>query len=145
MAVLILPQTLLDDISRAAEAAFPHECCGLLAGRADGHDGQTAVTRVVPSANVTEGRAEDSFEIDPQVRFDLMRALEGTDEAIVGHYHSHPGGPAEPSATDLRMAYETNLIWVIVAVAEDKVTDVRAHGVDDDRKAFHPIPLSPTG
>lgn len=143
--MLILPRALLDDISRAAEAAFPHECCGLLAGHPDDGDGRTTVTRVVPSANVTEGRAEDSFEINPQVRFDLMRALEGTDEAIVGHYHSHPGGAAEPSATDLSMAYETNLIWVIVAVAEGKVTDVRAHGVDDDRKAFHPIPLSPTG
>ena len=63
----------------------------------------------------------------------------------MGIFLSLGAGPAEPSATDLRMAYETNLIWVIVAVAEGKVTDIRAHGVDDDRNAFHPIPLSPTG
>lgn len=140
--MLTVPRDLLDEITRAAEAAFPHECCGLLAGTA-GAGGETRVTRVVASPNVTETRAEDSFEVDPQVRFDLMRALDGTDERIVGHYHSHPGGPAMPSATDLRMAYETDLIWVIVSVRDGRAEDVRAHGVAPDRTAFHEIPLSP--
>jgi proteasome lid subunit RPN8/RPN11 len=139
--VLTIPQTLLERITEAAEAAFPHECCGLLAGRG-GVAGETLVTRMVPSANVTETRAEDSFEIDPQVRFDLMRALEGTGERIVGHYHSHPGGPALPSATDLKMAYETDLIWVIVAVKDGRAVDARAHGVAADRSAFHAIALN---
>jgi proteasome lid subunit RPN8/RPN11 len=140
--VLTIPQTLLERITEAAEAAFPHECCGLLAGRNGAAAGETLVTRMVPSPNVTETRVEDSFEVDPQVRFDLMRALEGTDERIVGHYHSHPGGPALPSATDLKMAYETDLIWVIVAVQDGRTVDARAHGVAPDRSAFHAIDLN---
>ena len=140
--MLTISGDLLDRIIRAAEDALPHECCGLLAGRAGAAPGETVVTRVVPSANVSEAKREDSFEVDPQVRFDLMRALEGTDERIVGHYHSHPGGPAEPSTTDLKMAYETDLIWVIVSVKDGRAADVRAHGVADDRSAFHPIVLN---
>jgi proteasome lid subunit RPN8/RPN11 len=141
--VLTIPQSLLDQIARAAEEAFPHECCGLLAGRAGAAPGETRITRVVPSANVTEARSEDTFEVDPQVRFDLMRALDGTDERIAGHYHSHPGGPAQPSATDLKMAYETDLVWVIVSVMDGHAAEIRAHGVDEDRKGFHAIPLNP--
>ncbi|MEQ8504482.1 MAG: M67 family metallopeptidase [Rhodospirillales bacterium] len=141
--MLTIPQGLLDQITRAAEDAFPHECCGLLAGR-ELTDGEPVITRVVPSANVAETNHEDSFEVDPQVRFDLMRALDGSEERIIGHYHSHPGGPANPSATDLSMAYETDLIWVIVSVKDGKAVDTRAHGVAPDRSAFHPIPLNIT-
>ncbi len=139
--MLIIPNDLKSQIAEIAEQAFPHECCGLLAGTDGPTQGAVRVTRVVPAANVTEGRAEDSFEVDPQVRFDLMRALDGTDERIVGHFHSHPGGPALPSATDLKMAYETDLIWVIVSVMDGRATDVRAHGVAADGSAFHPISL----
>ena len=142
--MLTIPQNLLDQITAAAEAAFPHECCGLIAGRSGSRSGEVLVSRVVASENVTVRKREDSFEIDPQVRFDLMRALDGTDERIVGHYHSHPGAAANPSATDLSMAYETDLIWVIVSVMDGRAVDTRAHGVDEDRAAFHPMPLNPT-
>lgn len=141
--MLIIPNALKSRITETAEQAFPHECCGLLAGTDGPAPGDVCVTRVVPTANVTEGRAEDSFEVDPQVRFDLMRALDGTDERIVGHFHSHPGGPARPSATDLKMAYETDLVWVIVSVMDGRAADVQAHGVAADGSAFHPIPLRP--
>ena len=115
----------LDEIHTQAEAAYPYECCGLLAGRHE-PDGVITVTRVVPSPNVlkdeAEGGGKDRFEVDPQVRFDLMRAVRDTDEDIIGHYHSHPDHPPEPSQTDIDMAFEPEMYWVIVGVQKGKST-----------------------
>ena len=137
-----IPPDLLKTIMDAAEAAFPRECCGLLAGRGTVDDDGVTVTHVMPAANVTEGRAEDSFEVDPQARFDLHRALEGSDERLVGHYHSHPNGPARPSATDLQQAYEPDLVWLIVGVRDGQAIQATAHALADG--AFHEIPLHTT-
>lgn len=140
-----MPTPALRHIEDAARAAYPHECCGLLAGIRD-TDGTVTVTRAVASRNLAETDTRDSFEVDPQVRFDLMRGLEaaGGTEEIVGHYHSHPGHPAVPSARDLAMAYEPDLIWVIAASGPDGVAEVRAHALGTDGARFSEIPLQIT-
>ena len=144
--MISLSRTALKMITDAAEAAYPRECCGLLAGRI-GANGDLMVNRVVVSANVSTSDTRDSFEVDPEVRFYLMRELEeaGTDERIIGHYHSHPNNLAHPSERDLAMAYEPDLVWVISAVEGGTATDTRAHKVNDDATAFREIPLCVTG
>jgi proteasome lid subunit RPN8/RPN11 len=143
--VIRMPATALRHIEDAACAAYPHECCGLLAGTRDA-DGGVTVSRAVTSRNLAETDTLDSFEVDPQVRFDLMRALEaaGGGEEIVGHYHSHPDHPAVPSARDLAMAYEPDLIWVIAASRPDGIAEVRAHALDAAGTRFSEIPLQIT-
>lgn len=132
---------MMAQISAAAEEAYPDECCGLLAGFGD-LDGDVTITRVQPSDNVAEDGKRDRFEVDPRVRFDLMRELEGGPERIVGHYHSHPDHPARPSEHDLKMAFEPDLLWLIVALVDGKVTATTAHRVDAQATAFHELPLS---
>ena len=138
--MIILAAADLDAIAAAAEAAYPHECCGLLAGRTAAPDA-LRVTRVVPSRNVAEQRRHDRFEVDPQVRFDLMRALAGSDERLIGHYHSHPDHPAVPSATDRAMAHEPDLIWLITAVAAGRATATRAWRPVCEDCGFREIPI----
>ena len=119
----------INEIRVFAQDAYPNECCGLLAGRTAAN-GDITVTRIVTSPNTRiddQGHGgQDRFEVDPQVRFDLMRALQGSDETIVGHYHSHPDHPAEPSETDLDQAFEPDLVWLIVAVEQDKAGEITA-------------------
>jgi len=134
----------LQDIRDLAERAYPDECCGLLVGVVDAND-EVTVTRIAPSPNVRidaggDGGA-DRFEIDPQIRFDLMRALQGGDEDIVGHYHSHPDHPAEPSIHDLDMAFEPELVWLIVAVHQGQSADARAWRLNRDTATITPVPL----
>lgn len=138
--MIVVPGPLLKAIVDAAEAAYPEECCGLLVGGA-GSAASVAVRRVVASPNRTPDRAADRFEIDPQIRFDLMRELDGGPDRIVGHYHSHPDQPAQPSARDLEMAFEPDLAWLIVAVAGGQAVQVTAHVVDADGRQFREVPL----
>ena len=126
-----------------AEKAYPFEACGLLIGHVTG-TGDVEVVRVVPSPNVAaeQEARKDRFEIDPKLRFDVMRACEGKADDIVGHYHSHPDHPAEPSAIDLSMAYDKEYVWVIAAVAKGEVTHVAAHRLNAGGDGFVEIPFS---
>lgn len=130
----------LETIRDAAEAAYPDECCGLLVGRREDAD-RVKVTRVEPSRNVAREGTRERFEIDPELRFRLMRGLEGGPDDIVGHYHSHPDHAAQPSARDLAMAFEPDLVWIIAAVARGRATDVRAHRLDAGAGGFREIAI----
>ena len=140
--MIVLAPSHLRQIAEAAEAAYPEECCGLLVGRFEPSGGDRVVMRVVASPNVAEGGARDRFEVDPQVRFDVQRALEDGPESIVGHYHSHPDHAAQPSERDLEMAWEPDLVWLIVAVEDGRATETTAHLLDRDAGRFRPIRLA---
>lgn len=138
--MIVLPADGYAAILDHARSAYPQECCGLLSGTGRG-DGPVRVRRVVPAANVAEERRTDRFEVDPQVHFDLMRLAESEGEEIVGHYHSHPGGPPEPSETDRSMAFEPDFIWLICAAAADNVGPLRAWRIPDLDARPEPVPL----
>ena len=141
MATLVFPAALLRAVIAAGEAAYPAEACGLLVGRTEGRG--LLVTRVAASANLAaaEGRA-DRFEIDPRLRFQLMRELgEDGPERLIGHYHSHPDHPARPSKTDRAMAWEPELVWVITAVTAGRAARTRAYRVDPGGGGFRALAL----
>jgi proteasome lid subunit RPN8/RPN11 len=94
-------------IQRAAAEAAPLEACGLLFG-ADG------VERASIEGNVSDDPTR-RFEIDPAALIAALRAERGGGERVIGYWHSHPSGDANPSATDAAMAAADGKIWVIVA------------------------------
>lgn len=138
--MIVLSASQRAQICASAERAYPDECCGLLVG-SDGPDGRIVVSRIVESRNIRTDRARDRFEIDPQVRIDVERALRASAERVVGHYHSHPDHPAQPSRTDLELAFEPNLIWLIVGVAEARAIEINAFRLDQARGEFSALPI----
>ena len=138
--MIILEPASLKRVVDAAEAAYPEECCGLLVG-ASAPSGDIVVSRVEPSRNVARRHPERRFEVDPQVRFEVMHALEGGIERIVGHYHSHPGGAAQPSGHDLDMAWEPDLVWLITAVLDGQAVHTTAHVLDAEGRRFREVGL----
>lgn len=93
-----------------AEATHPHECCGLLLGRRMGR--AFDVDAYAQSANLAVDPV-CNFEIDPGLHIRLQRELRGTGRAVIGVFHSHPAGPAEPSVTDRARAAEPGFLWLI--------------------------------
>jgi proteasome lid subunit RPN8/RPN11 len=138
--VILLPAALLRRIEAAARAAYPDECCGLLIGFRE-PDGKVRVTQVADSANVAPSPRHDRFEVDPALRFATMRRLRGSREGTVGHYHSHPDGPARPSTRDAASACEPELVWLIVAIAGDRSMETTAWLYDPATAAFRSILL----
>jgi proteasome lid subunit RPN8/RPN11 len=124
--VITFEPAQLKAVADHAESAYPAECCGLLVGTAEGARAWR-VRRVVPSPNLAPAGRRDRFEIDPALQLDLQRELRGSDEAIVGVYHSHPDGEPTPSATDLENAWEPGLVWLIAAVRAGRAAGTAAH------------------
>ena len=134
----------LQAIERAAEAAYPEEACGLLVGRCT-PGGGWRVSTVEASANVAEPPRTKRFEVDPRLRLRLERALRDGPESVIGVYHSHPNGSAEPSATDIAMIFEPAMIWLITAVVEGKAEATKAYRPAEDGAAFLPLALELNG
>ncbi len=141
--MILIPSPALEHIVNDAEQAYPEECCGLLVGTGD-PTGTVTVTRVVSSPNVAPSGKNDSFEVAPKLRFDLMRKLEGGGDRIVGHYHSHPDHPARPSRRDIEMAWEPEMVWLITAVVGGRADRTTAHLIDRDRGRFREIDIKTT-
>jgi proteasome lid subunit RPN8/RPN11 len=108
--VLHLSDALAAQILKAAARAHPSECCGLIEGL-DTADGWH-VLALHETANIADDPARH-FTIDPQAQFDLMRALRGSKQRIIGCFHSHPDGLPAPSAIDRANAFESDFLWLI--------------------------------
>ncbi len=140
--ILSLTQAHLKRMSAAAVAAYPAECCGLLVGVLE-TKALWRVTQVVPTYNLWAEKRNDRFAIDPVTYIALRRCLRGRQEHLIGHYHSHPNGPAYPSATDLAMGFEPELVWVIVAV-DDKSHAGATEAYRLDGRAVHSVSIQYT-
>lgn len=92
----------------AEAAASADEVCGLLLGQGD------RIERALPCRNVA-ATPSIAFEIDPAALLTAHRAARGGGPAVLGCYHSHPTGSAEPSPRDAAAAAPDGGVWLIVA------------------------------
>ncbi|WP_368039482.1 M67 family metallopeptidase [Sphingomonas sp. ID1715] len=126
------------EISREALAAIKahaatdpeHEVCGLLLGSGD------RITAAAPARNIADDPRR-RFEIDPTALFKALRRERAGGPGVLGYYHSHPHGPALPSATDQAMAEPNGKLWLIVGGAEVRAWRAGARG-------FEEVELSPS-
>lgn len=79
--------------------------------------------------NVAED-PERRFEIDPAALFAAIRGERAGGPMLVGYYHSHPTGHAEPSETDRAMAAGDGKLWLIVAGETVSAWCARKDGFD---------------
>ena len=133
---------LLRDIDRRrlverAEAEHPHEACGLLLGRRLGRTlggkrsegGSDSERRLVEeltlASNVEAERPGSRFVLAPGDFLAADSRARAAGLEILGAWHSHPDGPAEPSAEDAASAWPG---WtsLIAGLCEGRVVELRA-------------------
>src|SRR5262245_42330409 len=117
--VLHLADELAAGVLKAAARAYPNECCGLIEGIST-PEGWRALA-VHEAANIADNPAR-RFLIDPKAQFDLIRRLRNSGSEIIGCFHSHPDGRAEPSAVDHAEAYESGFLYLIAGGGPDTFT-----------------------
>jgi proteasome lid subunit RPN8/RPN11 len=130
-------------VSRAADGA-PAEVCGVLLGT--GRESDTV--------HVTDSRSVPNVADDPRTRYELDPAEtaqvfatveddtagdrdrpDDADDAteVVGFYHSHPRGPAGPSATDREQAQWPGYVYLVVSLtSEDAEATATGGSVEAD-------------
>jgi proteasome lid subunit RPN8/RPN11 len=93
-----LPSVLAGRLLDHAVRELPNEACALLGG-----DAMTGTVRTLhPARNMMASPYR--YEVDPRDLVEIVHRIEGEGDDLVAIFHSHPGGPAVPSPTDVRDA-----------------------------------------
>ena len=112
-----LPAGIRDAIVAQARAEYPNEACGLIVGDAPAADGGRAL-RFEPARN--KAASPYRYEIEPA---DLLRLTIATDDAgevFWGIVHSHTHTAAEPSPTDIGLAFYPDALYILVTLSDDE-------------------------
>jgi proteasome lid subunit RPN8/RPN11 len=107
---MIIPRDILEHIFFQAAQEAPIEACGYLAGA------DRRVIRHYPMTNIDQ--SEEHFSFDPKEQFAAYKAARKDGLQIIGVYHSHPATPARPSAEDIRLAYDPEVVYVIISLLD---------------------------
>lgn len=129
-------ESMLAEIRREGERAYPAECCGVLAGRAGD------IKEVVRLLSVMNRSTDDPhrYLISPD---DLQRAsaeFRSLGLEVLGFYHSHPDHPAAPSMFDAEHAWPW-YSYIIVRVDGGRAAEVTSWQLEDDRSTMRPESL----
>lgn len=106
-----------------AEAAYPHEGCGVLVGRA--RVGAAVVTEVREGRNLVTDRRHDRYELDPRDIIAAERRARERGEEVLGYYHTHPDHPARPSQFDTDHAWP-GYHYVVISVQRGRLVRATA-------------------
>jgi len=104
---------------------LPNECCGVLLGSGP------AVARAVPMRSTPP--APDAYFMDPLQQVAIFSEMAERGETLLGIYHSHPAGPAEPSGADRQLAFHPEVVYIIISLADPQHPELKAfalHGPD---------------
>ena len=124
------------------ERTYPHECCGVLLGRAEA--GVNVVHQVVEAGNTRTDSAHNRYNIAPVELIRIQRQARDAGLDIVGFYHSHPDHPAHWSTTDHAEAHWLGCSYVITRIANAKAEDTnsfRLTGSSEESKQFVDEPI----
>ena len=135
-----LPAGLWQEIVDHSRAGVPNEACGLLVAPAYAADGGVP-TRFVPIRNAAESPYR--YMIAPE---DLLQVVEIEDggEFVWGIVHSHVASPAEPSATDVGLAYYPDSLYLICSLTPPEPI-VRAWSIQGEASTVLEVPLTVGG
>lgn len=117
-----LPRAAVNRLLAAAQASPGEEVCGFVVRTVDG-----CTVRPVPNV---AGDPEHRFEMDPHGMIDAFRHAREDGEEILAIYHSHPAGPATPSALDRQLAYYPELPYLVISLGTRGVLELRAFRLD---------------
>ena len=140
----IIVQRIYNEVIAHAKTEAPNEACGLLAGvplRG------TATTGLITEAyRITNLPSDDPriadlnispdrrfrYMMDPKEQFLAMKEIRHKSMTLMGVYHSHPHSPAYPSITDVRLAFYSDILYLIVSLENNK-PDLRAFWIVDGK------------
>ena len=106
--VLQIEQKILKAIQAHGRREEPNEACGYLAAK------EGIVNRHFELTNMDA--APDHYSMDPAEQFATIRQIREAGLQVAAVYHTHPDTPARPSMEDIRLAYDPDLVYVIVSL-----------------------------
>lgn len=117
-----IKKDIIEQIIAHAKKELPNEACGYLAGN------EGVVTNSYQLTNIDH--SPEHFSFDPAEQFQTVKNARGHGIQILANYHSHPLTPARPSIEDIRLAYDPDISYVIISLANGSA-DVKAFKINN--------------
>ncbi|HEX4998055.1 MAG TPA: M67 family metallopeptidase [Terriglobia bacterium] len=105
---LTIAPGLLERILDHLKLAYPNEGCGLVGGR------NGVAERLIPMQNAAASPLR--YAMDPAELVQAFRSLRESGDDLAAICHSHPSGPAYPSALDIAESLYPNAVQIIVSL-----------------------------
>ncbi len=107
-----ITKRLFDEIVEHAHWELPHEACGYLLG--------TSEDDIRENHSMTNAdHSPEHFSLVPEEQFAALRTAREKGLRIVGIWHSHPSTPSRPSEEDIRLAFDPDILYFILSLADD--------------------------
>lgn len=137
--MLTISRSDLQTIIKYCAAAYPHEACGILGGE------EGRIEKVYLMKNARPGPT--TYEMDPEEQFRVMKDIREAGLAMVGMFHSHPGGHAYPSGVDVEKAYwpgtrlpnYPSAVYVIVSLLDRASPVARGYLIEEGKVSEIPL------
>ncbi len=133
-----LPRVLRDELVDWARRGYPNEACGILSGTRP-HDAGGGPLAFYGLSNAAASPYR--YLIDPGEQLRLMLALDEADQAVWAIFHSHVRSPAEPSPTDIGLAFYPDALYLICSLTDMDAPVLRAWQIRDGRVAEVPLEI----
>jgi [CysO sulfur-carrier protein]-S-L-cysteine hydrolase len=141
-----------DTICQHAQDTFPEECCGAILSRS----GSEEVRRITNIQNAMHAKdpqgyprdATIAYFMDPQELLAVIKEVDSGKATLKAFYHSHPNHDAYFSAEDKARAMfgdepsYPDAVYLVIAIYDRQVRDIRAYNWDEGRKDFVDTALS---
>ena len=112
--MLKITQEIIEEIIVHGRHESPLEACGYLAEK----DG--VICKYIAMKNVDASPVHYSME--PKEQFNAVRCCRAAGLTIRAVCHTHPETAAYPSPEDIKLAYDPDISYVIVSLAETRPT-----------------------
>ena len=108
--MISIKQDIVDQIITHAKKDLPYEACGYLAG----NEGTVTIGYQMTNAD----HSSEHFSFDPSEQFRAVKDARNKGHQILANYHSHPQTPARLSKEDIHLAYDPDISYIIISLAE---------------------------
>jgi [CysO sulfur-carrier protein]-S-L-cysteine hydrolase len=133
--VLVIRADLVEAMVAHARRDHPDEACGVLAGP----EGSDRPERHIPMVNAE--RSPTFYRFDSHEQLKVWRALESSGDAAVVIYHSHTATEAYPSRTDVKLAAEPDVHYVLVSTRDPDRHELRSYRIVDGAVSEEPVKI----
>lgn len=128
-----LPKQHADQIITHARSQAPLECCGVIAGI------NGKVTKIYTATNIEQSPVR--YNIAPREILDIYKKIEEKGWQLLGIYHSHTHSEAYPSPTDIKLAFWTDSLYLIISLQNAEQPVIRAFHIRDGTMKEIPLKI----
>ena len=132
--MLSISKSIYDQMIDHAKKGYPNEACGIVGGASAGK-----VDAFFPMRNVDE--ASVSYFMDPKEQLETFKKMRTMKIQMNGIFHSHVASEAYPSQKDVRLAFYSDVSYLIVSLSDMQKPVLRSFKIQDERVQEEEIKL----